>query len=418
MKLLIFVPKITERVKYIFSFIGIDILGLDVDFSTNPEEFIQCTTAKFSYSEHAISNELHFKSQNLLFEENIQEQNYQTIINDPFAFSFLLISRYEEYLPYKKDSHGRFSYANSKTKNLYDIKHPFIDDFAFDLLKQLKTFFPNLKNNSRKYRWINTIDVDHAWIYKHKSLINTFLSLSKKILKTQFSAFFKQISIFLGIKKDPYFIYDSLEKEKFKTLYFIPIGKKSNCDNNFQDSSQPYRTLICKLSKTQNIGLHPSYRSNKNIKILNSEKKTLDNLVNFKITKSRQHYIKLHIPETYQNLISVDIAEDYSMGYPDQIGFRAGTCTPFYWFDLKKNKKTNLKIFSFCFMDVTLKNYLKLTPERAFSEIKKLIENIKKVNGTAISIFHNDSLSDFGEWKTWRIVFEKTTELNSNDSIN
>ena len=81
--------------------------------------------------------------------------------------------------------------------------------------------------------------------------------------------------------------------------------------------------------------MHPSYFSLKDAAILKKEKLRLENIINTPVTFSRQHYLRLSIPETYQNLIDLDIEEDYTMGYAKTVGFRASTCTPFYFYDLR-----------------------------------------------------------------------------------
>lgn len=40
------------------------------------------------------------------------------------------------------------------------------------------------------------------------------------------------------------------------------------------------------------------------------------------------------LPEHYSYLNELEIANDYSMGYPETIGFRAGTSTPYLFYDL------------------------------------------------------------------------------------
>jgi hypothetical protein len=60
-------------------------------------------------------------------------------------------------------------------------------------------------------------------------------------------------------------------------------------------------------------------------------------------------------------------------------------------------------------MDGTLNQYLKISPDEAQSVIKKIIEEVKKVNGTFISLWHNESLSEIREWKGWREVFIRMT---------
>ena len=99
------------------------------------------------------------------------------------------------------------------------------------------------------------------------------------------------------------------------------------------------------------------------------------------------------------------------VGFADQIGFRAGTCTPYYFYDLENEAKTDLLVIPFQVMDGTLLHYLKLSPEKAFAEIEKIMQEVKEVGGTFVSIWHNETVSDLGEWKGYREVFEKMNQL-------
>ena len=51
--------------------------------------------------------------------------------------------------------------------------------------------------------------------------------------------------------------------------------------------------------------------------------------------------------------------------------------------------------------------YVKSNSEEALSQIVDLMQAVKKVNGTFVSVWHNESLSDQGIWKGWRNVYEK-----------
>lgn len=407
--ILIYVPEFSERIKYTFSFIFEKILGISFRLTNCSNNFINESSPKFSYSFSSLKNEIHFSSCNLLFETDIKSQNLIEILNDPFATTFFLLSRYEEYLPYQGDIHHRFSYKASLVKGKIDPLIPWIDTFAFDLFNQLKKKFPSLVYKNRKFTFINTIDIDHAWLYKNKFWFKNFKSLGKKGLTFRWKDFYHQILVLSGLKLDPYFIYPYIQHLNITTFYFISFGLGGRWDTNHHPKNIAYRKLICQLYNQDysTIGLHPSYESNKDFTILKMEKLALEKLLQQKISFSRQHFIKLHLPNTYYNLINLNISADFSMGFQDHIGFRAGTCTPFYWFDLKNNKISELKIFPFCVMDVTLKNYMKLSIEEAENKILNLLDSVKKVNGTFISIFHNDSLSNYGEWKLWRNVYEK-----------
>jgi hypothetical protein len=62
-------------------------------------------------------------------------------------------------------------------------------------------------------------------------------------------------------------------------------------------------------------------------------------------------------------------------------------------------------------MDVTLRDYMKLSPEEAAREIELLMQEVKQVNGTFMSIWHNETLTDTGAWEGYREVFEKMNQL-------
>jgi hypothetical protein len=141
------------------------------------------------------------------------------------------------------------------------------------------------------------------------------------------------------------------------------------------------------------------------------EKKRLSEIIREEVTISRQHFLLLSFPQTYRNLISSGISEDYSMGYPGIAGFRAGTCTPFYFYDLIKEEATSLKIIPFMAMDVTLRQYLGLSPEDASEKIEMLMNEVKSAGGLFCSIWHNESLHDSGNWKGYREVFENMNQL-------
>jgi hypothetical protein len=137
------------------------------------------------------------------------------------------------------------------------------------------------------------------------------------------------------------------------------------------------------------------------------EKARLEKLSSKKITKSRQHYLKFNLPDTYNFILSAGITEDYSMGFPEEPGFRAGTCKPFYFYDLKKEKATGLKIFPVTFMESSLMSNLSLNPVEAFEKIGFLLKGVKNVDGTFISLWHNHTISETKNYKEWKSIHEK-----------
>jgi len=130
------------------------------------------------------------------------------------------------------------------------------------------------------------------------------------------------------------------------------------------------------------------------------------------VFSSRQHFLCLKLPYTYQTLIGQEIRDDYTMGFADIVGFRIGTARAVKWFDLANNHVTDLTIHPFAFMDGTLNEYLKLTPEQAKEKIKNLFNEVKEFGGDFTFIWHNETIGDYASWKGWSEVFEWSIGLH------
>jgi hypothetical protein len=107
-------------------------------------------------------------------------------------------------------------------------------------------------------------------------------------------------------------------------------------------------------------------------------------------------------------LVELEINLDFTMGYVDTLGFRAGTCTPFQFYDLDYEVQTPLQINPYHCLDFAL---LKYQSELDKTEhLQKLINQVKAVNGTFTPIFHNYTFSDLDRWKGYRSLFNLILE--------
>jgi hypothetical protein len=116
----------------------------------------------------------------------------------------------------------------------------------------------------------------------------------------------------------------------------------------------------------------------------------------------------------YKNLLKTSIKNDYSMGFASMPGFRSGTSNSYFFYDLDLEMETDLKIHPFMIMDVTLKNYLGLDSRNAILYIKKIMNEVKNVNGTFVSIWHNQSLHFEDDWLEWESVYKNMIKYASN----
>ncbi len=80
------------------------------------------------------------------------------------------------------------------------------------------------------------------------------------------------------------------------------------------------------------VALAASYESFGKPEVLQTELKELSQVVNRPVLASRMRYNRVDIPVSYRDLVDAEIQNDYSMGYTHELGFRAGTATPFYFY--------------------------------------------------------------------------------------
>ncbi|MEO9571327.1 MAG: polysaccharide deacetylase family protein [Polaribacter sp.] len=430
--ILIYTHKITPRVRYIFKHILTRTLLIPVDFTSKIEEFVAHNGPKMTYTKTPLGNEFFVKSNDLLFEQGVNDMEIviqkwdevpcffkagakSAIPYDIFAASFYLISRYEEYLPHVKDKHGRYTAEQSLAFKYRFLEKPVVDIWAYKLLDALKEKFPNYKYNKREYKFISTVDIDNAYAYKYKSLVRGIGGFFNDLFHFRLVNVWNRFAVTFNIKKDPFDtfqqILDIRKGKNIRTIFFFLIGDYTTFDTNVSASKNKYRLLIKEMVDYARVGLHPSYFTMNNTELLKKEKIRLEQIINMPIQRSRQHYLRFSLPETYQNLIDLEILEDHSMGYASNVGFRASTCTPFYFYDLDFEIQTPLKIFPFALMDTTLNNYMKLTPRQSLGRIRDLKNEVKAVNGTFITLFHNESLSNYDRWKGWKRLYDSMIKI-------
>jgi hypothetical protein len=426
--MLIYSHKLTNRLRYIFKTIFTDVLLIDIEFTDDKDVFEEFDGPKISYSHAKLNSGIFFQSTTILFETGINEQNisvfeYQnnkcfysvskesTLPFDPFAASFYLISRYEEYLPHIKDNHERFVSNESLAFQHHFLETPLVNIWAYNIAKEIVKNYPSIKFPKQTFKFISTIDIDNAYAYKHKGFLRVLGGLLKALTKGNLT---ERIKVLTGKLPDPYDTFDYQfnihKKYNISPIYFFLLGDYGLNDKNIPAKNKVFQSLIKSIADYYEVGIHPSYVSNSDEKILAKEIQRLQKITHKNVSKSRQHFLKLNLPKTYRNLIDNGIFEDFTMGYAERNGFRASICTPFRFYDLDIEMVTKLKVYPFAIMEATYQYYEKVSPENTIEKIKTIMQEVKAVNGTFVSVWHNESLSDEGIWKGWKNVYEQLLE--------
>ena len=408
-------------------------MGVQFQLSIDSEKFKAHTGPKINYSESSISaNEFHIQNHGLLFEQDVKKQTIEcfTAHNnkaffktkdsdfpfDIFAASFYLITRYEEYLPHEKDIYGRYDHKKSLAFKEGFLNLPLINIWVEDFIIAFQQKYPSFNHalGGTKFKIIPTYDVDITWSYKHKGLLRNIGGFVK-------SPSAERIKVLAGLKKDPFDCYEWLhqlhQQYILQPVYFFLVAEKNG---QYDKNILPYKDTMWKLirqhAKKYKVGLHPSWQSGDNKSLLKKEKQQLEAMSTIGqatpsgqtiVTKSRQHYIRFNLPEGYQRLISTGITDDYSMGYGTINGFRASVASSFYWYDLGKDENTILRIHPFCFMDANSFYEQKQSTQQTYDEMMHYLNICKNINGTLITIWHNNFLGTAREFEGWKEMYEQ-----------
>ncbi len=431
-ELLIYVPKMTNRVRYIFRLVMKGLLKIKYELTNDLDAFQSADQPKMMYGWKAHTDDIFFKANGLLFERGVRSLEYNAfdykgnkaffqifdeeseLPFDVFSAIFFLVSRYEEYLPFVRDQHGRFAASLSMSNEWGILEKPVVNIWALEIKEIILKRYPDFVFPEKKFRFIPTYDIDSAWAFSQKGWLRNMGGFYKSLEMFQFKDVALRARVLLGKERDPFDTYDlqlSYQKKyNLHPVYFILFGMYSRYDKNINFRNGKFRRLVKWIADYAEVGIHPSYNTVNNPKLLKEEIKNLEDLLKTQITRSRQHFLRLNLPDTYQNLIENDIQDDYTMGYAALPGFRAGICDTYNFYDLELDVETKLRLHPFAVMDGTLRDYLQLTPGDAINRIKKIMDEVKKVNGTFISLWHNESLSDTKRWKGWRRVYEALLE--------
>lgn len=422
---MIYTHKITPRFTYIMRQIFLRILGIEVGFTTKVEDFIKHNGPKITYTRQPLQNEFFVRSHPLLFEQGINDLQItmsewgdtpcffptgerSNIPYDIFAASFYLLSRYEEYVPHVKDLVGRFPYKESLGHQHGFLQKPVVDLWAQKLVYVLKERFPGLEQKSKSVRFTSLIDVSVSHSFAHRGLFRGGIGMFLDLIGLKFRKVGQRLLVLSKLRKDPYdnFIplIDIHKKCGVSSIFFFQYARYSRYDKNISTENNAFKHLIKSVADYSTVSLAASYSSFTNMELLKQEKENLALVINKAVNFVRQRYNRVDIPETYRNLVGAEFTDDFSMGFTHETGFKAGTCTSFYYYDILLEIQQPIKIHPFAVHDYALLKYE--SEDEIFKVLDQLYTQVRQVNGHFMTVFSNELLGTEGEIN-WIELYDK-----------
>ena len=349
------------------------------------EDLLKIKSQKFIYNKQVL-----FGISNKLEEQPVKAKDGKTINIDIFNTLFFHLSRIEEYLcpDELKDGHKRMSSSSHfLVKNKLE-RTPVIDEISFWFLKMLDLHkeIASLKIMS------HDIDVliKYPSFYKFTRGVARILFRKKKFKGSLIKFMCYYFKSFVN-KPDAFNTFSWLINDGFfdKKIIFFMSGGITKYDNFYSIEDSSLREVFANAkSKGYEIGLHPSYACYTNSSQFSKEKEKLEKVIQKEVVSSRQHILHYEVTETPTILEENNIINDYTLGYQDRIGFRAGTGFDFYLWNNLKNEKFKIKETPLIIMDGCLLIESEYSVDRAKKNLKDFCQ--KNSKNTKISFnFHN-----------------------------
>jgi hypothetical protein len=296
------------------------------------------------------------------------------ISTDIIYNTFFFISRAEELIYTQRDEHGRFAAKYSILGKNNRLMIPTVDEYARMLMKLLDLPLPT-PSFSQIYL---THDIDSVAHYRH------WRGAIGGILRGQWR---KVMASLKDIHNDPAFTFSWLiaqdkQVEGAECIYFVKDTMGKGYDYpQYKLDGKDFETAEQLIENSgAKIGWHGSYYGGDKA----------NRLLGDKVGLHRSHYLRCSIDQM-QRLTEMGVTDDFTMMFPDQVGFRLQTTRAVRWINPKTMTLTNLVLHPLTVMDCTLSNnnYMNLNEDEAYFECQRLFDKVYQNAGEVVLLWHN-----------------------------
>lgn len=338
---------------------------------------------------------------------------------DVFGSAFYCLTRYEEVINRIGDPHGRFPASASLAAAEGFLRRPLVDEYVGLLWAAMQSLWPTLRRRSDRFRLSLTHDVDQPWAALGQSQAAIVHALAGDLVRRRDPVLAaRRARAFLDaqvgrVDRDPLntfdFLMDTSERVGLRsTFYFLTKNsagtsatrlRLGDIDGSYRLSDPQIKELLRRVHvRGHEVGLHASYDS-----YLSTEQtgRELQSLIEGCHAAGfdqpawgvRQHYLRFQNPQTWRNHEHAGLSHDSTVGFADDVGFRAGTCREYQAFDLGEHRSLRLRERPLIVMDVTLFEYLALGLNEAAALARTIVASCRRAQGSAVVLYHNSSLA-------------------------
>ena len=317
-----------------------------------------------------------------------KEENAISCSLDLLASIAMILARGEELITSARDKHGRFPISESLAYHGGFIDRPIVDEYGFAFEQAIAALVPGWLPKARKLRVLVSHDVDHVGIpFNLRQTIGHILRRRNLAAATRDVFFlvshFEPAYLALVMWMAEMEIARGLDCE----VYWKTSGK-GKFDSGYDISSAAVSKVVRNLrNRGVRQGIHPGYDTFRNPQLIRGEAKRLSRVLGEQVLDGRQHYLRWD-HETWHHYEAAGLVCDSTLGYADDVGFRAGTCVPYRPWLFSSNRESTVVEIPLLVMDQAL---LRLSVRDAVEKVSRLIALCRNVGGVFTLLWHNSN---------------------------
>jgi hypothetical protein len=326
---------------------------------------------------------------------HLTDQNHLECAVDLSLSILLTLSRWEELLDTPRDLHGRFQAKSSIASAGGFLNRPIIDEYGLAFEQAMGLLYPSWKKIERKLRIKVSHDADHVGIpFRWRTAVRHCIRSRSPFNSVRDMSSLVSGSIEPSELKSVRDISTASLKHGLSSTVYWKAGPPGPMDSGYDPRHKRVRAVVNWLREIGGeSGAQPGYNTFRSPEKLRREIVILRDVLGEQPLGGRQHYLRW-CPDTWIDWENCGMAYDSTVGFAEQIGFRAGTCIPYRPWLFPLNRQADLLEIPLVVMDRTLLGYMGFTREESIHEVRKLLARCRSVGGVFTILWHNDAFLD------------------------
>jgi hypothetical protein len=329
---------------------------------------------------------------------------------DVLGSAFWLLTRYEEVVSPERDDHGRFPARASLAMEEGFVGRPLVDEYLDLLWVAMRLLWPNIERKARDFRIRLTHDIDQPWAAWGRPLRVVARAVAGDLLRRRDPILAaRRVRALVDaradrIDRDPLntsgFLMDTSEQHGLRSQFYFMAGTNpADVEFRYRISDRPFAGVLKRIhDRGHDIGLHSGYETYRSEERMAEELAALKDACRTAGFEQpawgvRQHFLRFAYPDTPRIHEAVGFEHDSTLGFAEEVGFRAGTCREYPLFDAVAGRRLRLRERPLVVMDTTLREYMHLAPTELAGRTRSIVDVCRRLEGDAVLLFHNDGLA-------------------------